>query len=77
LFGKIPVTEEIVDLAEIYGGHAAQQEGIIVLNLVPRQIEALIDLAKMIRKPPRRRLSGQSELASDFRPDHQLPVPFC
>jgi hypothetical protein len=50
LFGKIPVTEEIVDLAEIYGGHAAQQEGIIVLNLVPRQIEALIDLAKMIRK---------------------------
>jgi len=50
LSGKIPITREIMDFAEIYGGFANQQTGKIVLILTLYQIEALIDLAKMIRK---------------------------
>jgi hypothetical protein len=49
LSGKIPISREISDFAEIYGGYGNQQTGKIVMNLTPYQIEALIDLAKMIR----------------------------
>jgi len=50
LSGKIPITLEICDFAEIYNGFADQPSGKIVLNLTLRQIEALIDLGKIIRK---------------------------
>jgi hypothetical protein len=50
LFGNIPITQEISDFAEIYGGFSDKTTGRIVLNIAPRQAEALIDLAKKIRK---------------------------
>ncbi len=66
LFGQIPWSREICDLTEIYGGFVKTDEqypyeqskgelsdrvqGRIVLNLHVQQIEALIDLAKKIRK---------------------------
>jgi hypothetical protein len=50
LFGNIPREKKISDLAEIYGGFTDENAGRIVLNLSIQQIEALIDLAKMIRK---------------------------
>lgn len=50
LFGNIPITQEISDFAEIYGGSTDSTSGRIVLVSSPRQAEALIDLAKKIRK---------------------------
>jgi hypothetical protein len=50
LFGNPPISHEIGDLAEIYGGFADEQSKRIVMNLSIQQIEALIDLAKRIRK---------------------------
>jgi hypothetical protein len=50
LFGNPPISREIGDLAEIYGGVADEQQKRIVMNLSIQQIEALIDLAKKIRK---------------------------
>ncbi len=49
-FGAIPFSREIADLAEIYGGFADEGAQKIVMNLSVRQIDALIDLAKKIRK---------------------------
>jgi hypothetical protein len=53
LLGRIPVTKEICDLAEIYGGSADLSAGRIVLNLDANQIEAVMDLAKKIRMTSR------------------------
>ena len=50
IFGNIPITQEISDFAEIYGGFTEKTSGRIVLNISPRQAEALIDLAKKVRK---------------------------
>jgi hypothetical protein len=50
LFGTIPISNEIGDLAEIYGGFADERSKKIIFNLSLQQIEALIDLAKKIRK---------------------------
>jgi hypothetical protein len=50
LFGSIHFSKEIGDLAEIYGGFADELSKKIVLNLSIKQVEALIDLAKKIRK---------------------------
>jgi hypothetical protein len=50
LSGKMPITNEIIDLADIYGGSADQRQGKILLHITLQQIEVLIDLAKMIRK---------------------------
>jgi hypothetical protein len=50
LFGNIPLTPDIADFAEIYDGSADTTLGKITLNLSARQVEALIDLAKKIRK---------------------------
>jgi hypothetical protein len=49
LFGNPPISHEIEDLAEIYGGFANEQSKRIVMTLSTQQIEALIDLAKRIR----------------------------
>lgn len=50
LFGNIPFSQEIADLAEIYGGFASERSKKIVMNLSVQQVEAIIDLAKRIRK---------------------------
>jgi hypothetical protein len=50
LFGCIPFSKEIADLAEIYGGFADEAVSKIILNLSVRQIDSLIDLSKKIRK---------------------------
>jgi hypothetical protein len=50
LFGSTPISREIEDLAEIYGGFADKKSKRIVMDLSVRQIDALIDLAKKIRK---------------------------
>jgi hypothetical protein len=50
IFGHMPITQEISDFAEIYGGFTDTAAGRIVLNISPRQSEALVDLAKKIRK---------------------------
>jgi hypothetical protein len=50
LIGRIPMTRDISDLAEIYGGYAEPASGHIALTLTVNQIEAVLDLAKKIRK---------------------------
>jgi hypothetical protein len=50
LLGNIPLTQEIVDLSEIYGGSVERDPGRIVFPLNLNQIEVLMDLAKKIRK---------------------------
>jgi hypothetical protein len=53
LLGRIPVTQDIWDLAEIYGGFVDLDAGRIVLQLDVNQIEVLMDLARKIRKTSR------------------------
>jgi hypothetical protein len=50
LSGKIIISKEISDLAEIYNGFVEQASGRVVLNLKLQQIDAITDLAKSIRK---------------------------
>ena len=50
LFGAIPITSEIADLAEIYDGYADEKIGKIHMKLSLQQIEAVSDLAAKIRK---------------------------
>jgi hypothetical protein len=53
LLGRIPLTQEIVDLAEIYGGSIVRDPGRIMIRLNLNQIEVLMDLANKIRKTSR------------------------
>ncbi len=53
ILGRVPVTQDIADLAEIYNGYADMESGRIVLNLDVNQIEAVMDLAKKIHKTSR------------------------
>jgi len=53
ILGRIPITQEIADLAEIYNGYADMDSGRIVLDLDVNQIEAVMDLAKKIHKTSR------------------------
>ena len=50
LAGAIPLTQEIIDLVEIYNGKASQSEKRLILVLTPAQIDVLMDLANKIRK---------------------------
>lgn len=50
LTGQLPVTREMADLADIYHGTADRKAGRITLQLNPRQIEALNDLATYIKR---------------------------
>ncbi len=50
LCGKFPITEQMADLAEIYGGTADSQSGRLTFELYFHQINVLVDLAKCIRK---------------------------
>jgi hypothetical protein len=53
LIGSIPLNQEIVDLAEIYGGSVDRDPGRIMIKLTVNQIEVLMDLARHIRKTSR------------------------
>lgn len=48
--GKIPITQDIADLAEIYHGTIDLVSNRISLTLNVKQIEAVSDLIKLIRK---------------------------
>lgn len=50
LSGAMPITREIEDFAEIYQGSADRASGRLCLCLNPEQIEALYDLAALIRR---------------------------
>ena len=50
LAGKIPITQDIADLAEIYHGKIDLISNRICLTLNPKQIEAVSDLISLIRK---------------------------
>ncbi|MBN1982319.1 MAG: hypothetical protein JW795_12365 [Chitinivibrionales bacterium] len=50
LLGKMPITQEIADLAEIYQGGADYNHRKINMVLKPEQIEAVAHLASLIRK---------------------------
>ena len=50
LIGKIPITQDIADLAEIYHGKIDLLSNSICLTLNPKQIEAVSDLISLIRK---------------------------
>lgn len=53
LLGRFPVTQDISDLAEIYDGVVDLTEGRVMLDLNVNQVEAIMDLAKKIRKTSR------------------------
>ncbi len=50
LLGPMPITLEIADLAEIYGGSADAKKGRLSMKLTLLQIEAVSDLTVKIRK---------------------------
>ena len=50
LTGTFPVTQDMIDLAEIYNGYYKKNQGRLSLKLNVRQVEALMDLADRIRK---------------------------
>jgi hypothetical protein len=49
LSGRIPISDAMVDLAEIYGGFADRNGGRLVLRLNPDRIDALEDLAAKLK----------------------------
>jgi hypothetical protein len=53
LLGPIPLTQEIVDLAEIYSGTVERAPARLLMRLNINQIEMLMDLAKKIRATSR------------------------
>jgi hypothetical protein len=53
LLGRMPLTQGIVDLVEIYGGSVEREPGRIVIPLTVDQIEVLMDFAGHIRKTSR------------------------
>ncbi|MFP4013043.1 MAG: hypothetical protein ACLFVQ_03085 [Chitinispirillaceae bacterium] len=50
LIGKFPITREMAELAEIYGGYADSLRCKVAMNLSVNQIDVLVDLAREIRK---------------------------
>ncbi len=50
LIGTIPITQEIADLAEIYNGNVDTTTTKITLTINPKQIDAIVDLASLIKK---------------------------
>ena len=49
LCGGIPITRELADFCEIYGGFADPSKNRIIMHINPGQIEALTDLAARIK----------------------------
>lgn len=50
IVGKIPITQDMADLAEIYRGSVDLTANRIEFTINPKQIEVLTDLAGLIRK---------------------------
>lgn len=50
LIGRFPITQEIEDLVEIYGGRTNRAAGRIRVTITPGQIEVLRDLSDKLRK---------------------------
>lgn len=50
IIGKMPITQDMADLVEIYHGKVDVTTNRIILTLNPRQIEVLQDFAVLIRK---------------------------
>ncbi len=50
IIGKMPITQDMADLVEIYHGTIDITINRISLTINPKQIEVLQDLAKLIRK---------------------------
>ncbi len=50
LEGRMPITPDIADLAEIYGGSADPQRAYVVLRITLQQADALEDLAARIKQ---------------------------
>ena len=50
LRGRFPITQEVADLVEIYGGHADPSAGQLVVRLTLDQVEVLGDLSNHLRK---------------------------
>jgi hypothetical protein len=50
MVGNFPITQDIIDLAEIYDGFVDVKLGRVVMLLSPGQIEVINDLAKHIRE---------------------------
>jgi hypothetical protein len=53
LLGRIPLSQDMVDLAEIYSGTVERDPARVMIKLDLNQIEVLMDLAKKIRKTSR------------------------
>jgi len=49
-YGRFPVTKELADLVEIYGGFTEPSKGKMVIRLTIDQIEVLRDLSDKLRK---------------------------
>jgi hypothetical protein len=49
-FGRFPITRELADLVEIYGGKIDSRSGRMTVRLNTEQIELLRDLSEKIRK---------------------------
>lgn len=50
LVGKMPITQDMADLVEIYHGKTNLTTNQIILTINPKQIEVLLDLAALVRK---------------------------
>jgi hypothetical protein len=50
LVGTFPITQSIIDLAEIYSGTVNRSQGRLTLILNTHKVDALMDLADRIRK---------------------------
>jgi hypothetical protein len=49
-YGRIPITKELTDIMEIYGGSADPSAGKMVVRFSPDQIEVLRDISDKLRK---------------------------
>lgn len=50
LVGNFPVTQQMIDLVDIYNGDIIREQNRLTLVLSIRQVEAIMDLADRIRK---------------------------
>ncbi len=66
LLGRIPLTHEIVDLAEIYDGTVQRNPERVAIRLNLNQIEVLMDLARKIRK------TSKGEYSLDYPGWHRI-----
>ncbi|MGA2507177.1 MAG: hypothetical protein ABSF80_06855 [Chitinispirillaceae bacterium] len=49
-YGRFPITKELTDIIEIYGGFADPSAGKMIVKFSPDQIEVLRDISDKLRK---------------------------